>query len=65
MADPFTYVSKEYFQEFKCGDKKSKFAQHVLENQESIVPTDYIIEVLHVIKKCGFQVRHPRCVFSN
>ena len=41
----------EHFRDFKYANQKSKFAQHLLENNHSIGPIDNIMEVLHHTKK--------------
>jgi hypothetical protein len=41
----------EHFRDFKYANHKSKFAQHLLENNHSIGPIDSIMEVLHTTRK--------------
>ena len=41
----------EHFRDFKHTNYKSKFAQHLLENDHSIDPLDDIMEVLHTASK--------------
>jgi len=41
----------EHFQDFRYAHHKSKFAQHLLENNHSIGPIDSIMEVLHTTRK--------------
>jgi len=41
----------EHFRDFKYANYKSKFAQHLLENNHSIGPIDSIMEILHHTKK--------------
>ena len=42
---------REHFNDFRHGNGCSKFAQHLLENKQSIGPTNEIMTVLHVVKK--------------
>ena len=41
----------EHFRDFKYTNHKSKFAEHLLENNHSIGPIDSIMEVLHTTRK--------------
>ena len=41
----------EHFRDYKYANYKSKFAQHLLENNHSIGPIDSIMEILHHTKK--------------
>jgi hypothetical protein len=41
----------EHFRDFKYANQKSKFAQHLLENNHSIGPIDSIVEVLRSTSK--------------
>ena len=42
---------QEHFRDYKYANCKSKFAQHLLEHNQSIGPIDNIMEVLHHSKK--------------
>jgi len=42
---------QEHFWDFKCGNGKSKFAQHLLDNKVSIGSMEDIMEILHVTGK--------------
>jgi len=42
---------QEHFQDFKYGNGKCKFAQHIVDNKHSIAPMEDIMEILHVTKK--------------
>ena len=41
----------EHFRDFKYANHKSRFAQHLLENNHSIGPIDSIMKVLHSTNK--------------
>jgi hypothetical protein len=45
---PFEVCFHEHFRDFKYGNKKSKFATHLLENRHSIGPMESIMETLHI-----------------
>ena len=46
----FPKIFQEHFRDYKYGNGKSKFAQHLLDNKHSIGPMD-IVEILHIRKK--------------
>jgi len=48
---PFKVRFQEHLRDFKYGNKKSKFAQHLLENKHPIGPMENIIETIHVPNK--------------
>jgi hypothetical protein len=41
----------EHFCDFKYGNRKSRFTQHLLENGHSISPTESIMETIHITNK--------------
>jgi hypothetical protein len=41
----------EHFRDFKYGNKKSKFASHLLENRHSSGPMNSIMETVHITNK--------------
>lgn len=41
---------REYFQEYKYANNKSKFAQHYLEEGHSFGPIDDIMDTIHIAK---------------
>jgi hypothetical protein len=48
---PFKDSFREHFRDFKYGNKKSKFALHLLDNKHSIGPMESIMETLHITNK--------------
>jgi hypothetical protein len=42
---------REHFRYFKHVNRKSRFAQHLLDNGHSIGPIEYIMETIHVTNK--------------
>jgi len=48
---PFKVRFHEHFQDFKYEIKKSKFAQHLLQNKHSIGPMESIMENIHITNK--------------
>jgi len=44
---PFYIRFQEYFQEYKHGNRISKFAQQLLDNKHSICSMENIMEILH------------------
>jgi hypothetical protein len=48
---PFHFRFKEHFQDFKYAYKKSKFAQHLLENGHSFGRIENIMDILYTTKK--------------
>jgi GIY-YIG catalytic domain. len=48
---PFHIRFQEHFRDFKYGNGKSKFAQHLLENRHAVSPMEGIMEVSHIKKK--------------
>jgi hypothetical protein len=48
---PFYIRFQEYFQDYKYGNRKSKFAQHLLDNKYSIGSMENIMEILHITRK--------------
>jgi hypothetical protein len=57
---PFRVRFHENFRYFKYGNKKSKFATHLLENRYSIGPMESIMETLHVRNKGRMMDTHER-----
>ena len=41
----------EHFRDFRYGNRKSKFATHLLDNRHSIGPLESVMETLHVTNK--------------
>jgi hypothetical protein len=50
-GEPFKIRFIEHFRDFKYDNKKSRFAQHLLENRHSIGPMDSIMETFHTTNK--------------
>ena len=50
-GSPLCLWFKEHFRDLKYKNGKSKFAQHVVENRQSIDPVEDILEVLWVARK--------------
>ena len=48
---PFTVRFHEHLRDFKYGNKKYKFAQHLLENRHPIDPMESIMETVHITSK--------------
>jgi hypothetical protein len=48
---PFHLRFQEHFRDFKYGSGKSKFAQHLLDNKQSIGSMEDIMEILHITEK--------------
>jgi hypothetical protein len=48
---PFKTSPQEHFRDFKYGNNKSKFAQHLLENKHSFGPMEDIMDIVHVTNK--------------
>jgi len=42
---------QEHFRDFKHGNNKSKFAQHLLENKHSFGPMEDIMDIVHITNK--------------
>lgn len=42
---------QEYFRDYKYENRKSKFAQHLLDNKHSIGSMENIMEILHITRK--------------
>jgi hypothetical protein len=49
---------QEHFRDFKYGNGKSKFAQHLIDNKYSIALIEDSMEILHVSKKRKYD-GHP------
>jgi len=49
---------QEHFRNFKYGNWKPEFAQHLIHNKHSIAPTEDIMEILHITKKRKYD-EHP------
>ena len=47
---PFQIRFQQHFRDFKYGNGKSKFTQHLIENRHSIAPMENTMEVLHITK---------------
>ena len=50
-GSPFKVRFQEHFRDFKYGNGKSRFVQHLLENGHSIGPMESIVETVHVTSK--------------
>jgi hypothetical protein len=50
-ARPFKVHFRKQFWDFRYGNKKSKFAQHLLENRHPIGPMKSIMEMVHISNK--------------
>jgi hypothetical protein len=48
---PFKIRLQEHFRDFKYGNIKSKFAQHLLENKHSFGPMEDIMDIVHITNK--------------
>ena len=48
---PFKVRFQEQLRDLKYGNKKSKFAQHLLENKHPISPVENIMETIHITNK--------------
>jgi len=48
---PFKFRFQEHLREFKYGKKKSKFAQHLLENRHAIGRMGNIMGITHITNK--------------
>jgi hypothetical protein len=48
---PFKVRFREHLHDFKYGNKKSKFATHLLDNGHSIGPINNVMEMLHTTDK--------------
>jgi hypothetical protein len=42
---------QEHLRDFKYGNNKSKFAQHLLENKHAFGPTEDIMDIVHITNK--------------
>jgi len=51
MGRPFKVRFQEHLRDFKYGNNKSKFAQHLLENRRAIGPMDNIMDIIHITNK--------------
>ena len=51
MGRLFHIRLQEHFRDFKYGNGKSEFTQHLLDNRHTIAPMEDIMEVLHIKKK--------------
>jgi len=50
---------QEHFRDFKYGNNKSKYAQHLLENKHAFDPMEDIMDIVHVTNK-GKMLGHIR-----
>jgi transposase-like protein len=50
-GSPFKTRLQEHFRDFKYGNNKSKFTQHLLENKHSFSPMEDILDTVHVTNK--------------
>jgi hypothetical protein len=45
------FLEHEHFRDFKHGNNRSKFAQHLLENKHGIGPMENIMHIIHITGK--------------
>jgi glutamate synthase domain-containing protein 2 len=50
-GSPFIVRFREHLRDFKYGNRKSKFATHLLDNGHSIGPINNVMETLHITDK--------------
>jgi len=43
---------QENIRDYKCGENKSKFAQHLLDNKHPTGPMENILDIIHTTIKC-------------
>jgi hypothetical protein len=48
---PFKTSFQEHLRDFKYGNNRSNFAQHLLENKHAMGPMEDIMDVIHVTNK--------------
>jgi len=48
MGRPFKVRFQDNLRDFKYGNNKSKFAQHLLENRHAISPMENIMDIIHI-----------------
>ena len=48
---PFQLRFQEHFREFKYGNVKCKFVQHLIDNKHTVAPMEDITEILHITIK--------------
>jgi hypothetical protein len=51
MGRPFKVRFQEHLRDFKHGNNRSKFAQHLLENRHAKGPMEDIMDVFHITNK--------------
>jgi hypothetical protein len=51
MGGPFKIRFQEHLRDFKYGNNRSKFVQHLLENRHAIGPMEDIMDIIHVTNK--------------
>jgi len=51
MDRPFKVRFQDNLRDFKYGNNKSKFAQHLLENRHAIGPMENIMDIIHITNK--------------
>jgi hypothetical protein len=51
IGRPFKFRFREHLRDFKYGNRKSKFATHLLDNGHSIDPINNVMETLHITDK--------------
>jgi len=62
---PFYIRFQEYFWDYKYGNRKSKFAQHLLDNKHSTGLMENIMEILHITRKRKIMNTLERCHIYN
>jgi hypothetical protein len=50
-GSPFKIRFQEHSQDFKYGNRKSSFAQHLIDNRHAIGPMQDIMDIVHITKK--------------
>jgi hypothetical protein len=48
---PFKIRFQEHFRDFKYGNGKSSFAQHLIDNRHGIGPMQDIMDIVHITRK--------------
>ena len=50
-GEPFKIRFQEHFRDFKYGNGKSSFAQHLIHNRHAMGPMQDIMDIVHVTRK--------------
>jgi hypothetical protein len=62
---PFYIRFQEYFWDYKYANRKSKFAQNLLDNKHSTGSMKNIMKILHITRKCKMMNTLERCRIYN